>query len=181
MNQKSEDIYLDRKQNTHLKNLYFSESLDSTTHEKATKERIKAKRYRSYDLIFAEKYGLEEAIILDDIAYHIKCNQEKDIMWLGTTWMFFDKKSELFKRNFSMIHPKKFRNAINNLVEKSVLMKGEFNYSSADRTLWYTIIDQEIRDVYRLGTIKIVSKDGESRCTQNGYLDVPYLSHDTTK
>jgi hypothetical protein len=94
-----------------------------------------------FDIEHAKVYGIEEAIIIANLQFWITKNRangkhEHD----GRTWTYNTIKamSELFP----YMSANTIRRALEKLVEKGVLLTGNYNSSTYDRTLWYAFSDE---------------------------------------
>lgn len=94
----------------------------------------------AFDVDEAKKFGLNAAIILDQIrrwiAYN-KANGKNDHE--GRTWTFNSVKAWAALAPY--FSSKQVRSAIDDLVAADVLIKGNFNGNPNDRTLWYALGD----------------------------------------
>ena len=91
----------------------------------------------SFDVALAAKYGVEEAIVLHHFQFWVKFNKRTGKNYReGRTWTFNTQKDLIahfpyFKNRYKVIR------IVENLVEKKVLKKGNFNKTTFDRTVWY--------------------------------------------
>lgn len=93
-----------------------------------------------FDVSFAVKYGITEAILMNHFEYWIELNHANGKnFYEGRYWTFNSMKA--LCEIFPYLTEKKIRNALKNLQELGFLMKGNFNKSSYDRTLWYAFTD----------------------------------------
>jgi hypothetical protein len=98
----------------------------------------------------AEKYGLNEAIILQNIIFWIATNKSNnthehkvvdgDFDGELRTWTYNSVKS--FSTIFNYLTPKQIRTALDKLNEKGVLLKGNYNTNKTERTNWYALCDE---------------------------------------
>lgn len=89
-----------------------------------------------FDIDFATEYGLNEAIIANNLWYWIKKNEaNKKHFHEGKYWTYNSVKA--LKKLFPYLSEKQIRNALANLTNKGIIVKGNFNFSTYDRTLWY--------------------------------------------
>lgn len=89
-----------------------------------------------FDIDIAVKYGLSEAIILNNLWFWVKKNEANDVHYHdGEYWTYNSIKA------MGTLHPylseKKIRNAINHLKDEGILLIGNYNQSPYDRTTWY--------------------------------------------
>lgn len=103
----------------------------------------------SFNTDYAELYGIEEAIILENIAFWIKKNETNNKNFYdGYTWTY--NSAESFNKLFPYITPSKIRRCLLKLEELEVLKSGNYNKANYDKTKWYTIINVEISTFYKL-------------------------------
>lgn len=94
----------------------------------------------SFDIEIAKEYGVNCAILLKYIYYWIEKNRANDKHFHdGCYWTYNS------IRAFEELFPYMSKNTINRclktLVEKGLLIEGNFNSSSYDRTKWYTVTE----------------------------------------
>ena len=100
----------------------------------------------SFDIGIAQKYGIEEAIIIKNIAYWIKKNKANDKNYHdGYYWTYNSRRA--FKELFPYMNDSKIKRVLKNLEDLGILKSGEYNKISYDRTKWYTIIDESIMEI----------------------------------
>lgn len=89
----------------------------------------------------AKLYGIEEAILINNFHYWIKENKANDRNFFdGRYWTFNTQKA--YADWFSYLSEGRIKRTINNLVEKGILMKGNYNANQYDRTNWYAFTDE---------------------------------------
>ena len=92
----------------------------------------------SFDVNIAKKYGIEEAILLQHIYFWIEKNKANEKHYYnGTYWTYSTKKALAVL--FPYLTPRKIDYALNNLIEKGLIITGYFNEKPTDRTLWYAL------------------------------------------
>jgi hypothetical protein len=132
--------------------------------------------------------GLNEAIILQQIHYWISNELNKNIV-NGRKWVY--NTYEEWKSQFPFWSRNTIIRTIEALEYKKLVISGEFNKLSRDRTKWYTI------DYERLGSLDIgKSKNSGSHlpkmgsciypnlpdgATQNGYMGLPKMGSSNTR
>jgi len=108
----------------------------------------------SFNIKLATKYGVEEAIIIENLAFWINknaANNKNNIE--GYYWTY--NSSKAFKELFPYISEKKIQRILKKLEELKIVKSGNFNKSSYDRTKWYTITDKSIRQIYTIHLPKL--------------------------
>lgn len=94
----------------------------------------------SFDVRIAKKYGIEEAIILNNIYFWIEKNKANNQHFYdGKYWTYNSKKA--FTDLFPYMNARQIDYAINNLVKNGLIEKGNYNKVGFDRTLWYSITE----------------------------------------
>jgi len=89
----------------------------------------------------ATKYGVNEAIFLNKIAFLVHQNKANDKHFYdGRYWTY--NSHEAFATLFPYWTARSVRTVINNCLKKNLLMSGNYNPHPFDRTKWYTLTDQ---------------------------------------
>lgn len=92
----------------------------------------------NFDTELAEKYGLLESILLHNIYYWIEKNRANEQNYFeGTFWTY--NSTRAFNELFPYASERQIKNALKNLRENGILLTGNYNKSSYDRTLWYAL------------------------------------------
>lgn len=95
----------------------------------------------NFDTENAKKYGILEAVLISNFEFWIAKNQAN-----GTN--FFDEKYWVYNsaRALTELFPyaseQQIKRALQHLKENNVLITGNYNKSSYDKTLWYTFSDE---------------------------------------
>lgn len=108
----------------------------------------------SFDVHIAAKYGITEAIIISHICYWIDFNRRtKKNFHQGRTW-FYDTlddirahfpyltKDQVFNAIYRLCNGKSRKSKKKDLDFEPVLLIGNFNQTTYDRTAWYSFIDE---------------------------------------
>ena len=96
--------------------------------------------YHSFDTDFAKQYGLLEAILINHFYFWISKNKANDRNFHdGKYWTYNTMKA--FAEMFPYVSHKKIERALNHLKDSGVIVTGNYNSESRDRTLWYTFTD----------------------------------------
>ena len=97
--------------------------------------------HHSFDIDLAEAYGILEAILLNHFQHWIKHNAANEKHYHdGRYWTFNTVKA--FAELFPYASAKQIRTALNRLIDAGVLMTGNYNKTTYDRTLWYAFTDE---------------------------------------
>jgi hypothetical protein len=119
----------------------------------------------SFDIKIAEKYGVDRAIMLHNLVYWVKHNAaNKKNFYDGKFWTYNSVKA--FEKIFPFWSYKTIRRIIESLLKDGLIIVGNFNESTYDRTSWYTLSD-EIIEAY-----KLVEFLGKCICP-NGQMEMP--------
>lgn len=99
----------------------------------------------SFDIKIAEKYGLEESILIDNLLFWITKNKANSKhFYNGKFWTYNSTKA--FSELFPYWNEKKISRIIASLVEQNVIEKGCFNQNAYDRTSWFSFTEKWIVD-----------------------------------
>lgn len=95
----------------------------------------------SFDCEVAAKYGLLEAILINNFQHWIKLNRDnKRNFQDGRTWTYNSVKS--FHKQYFYVSADKIRRALDKLVGETIIIKGVYNERPGDRTTWYAFTDE---------------------------------------
>lgn len=93
-----------------------------------------------FKVALAKELGIEEAIFIDEIHHQIKKNMLNGRNFHdGRFWTYNSLKA--YEDTFPYLNAGKIKRTINSLVDKGILMKGNFNANQYDRTCWYAFTD----------------------------------------
>ena len=105
-----------------------------------------------FDTDVAKKYGVNAAIILQNIAYWIMQNEANETNFYdGRYWTFNSKRA--YGELFPYMSAKQIRTAIEKLVEDGVLVTGNYNKLAYDRTAWYSLTEKG-KSICRIGQME---------------------------
>lgn len=91
-----------------------------------------------FDINIAMKYGIQPAIILNNLYFWIEKNRANEKHFYdGYYWTYNSMKA--FSELFPYMTERQIDYAIKKLVESGLIIKGNYNKSSYDRTCWYAI------------------------------------------
>ena len=101
-----------------------------------------------FDTGLAIQYGMDCAVVIHHFSYWIDRNQRKGVNFHeGRTWSYQTIKDIAY--HFPYWSHKQVERIINKLVEHEVLIKGNFNTNSYDRTSWYAFKYEEMFTISR--------------------------------
>ena len=97
--------------------------------------------FYAFDGEAAEKYGVDEAILLYHIAYWVYINEAMEKNFLnGRYWTYNSGKA--FERLFPYWKDRQIRNKLQHMVDEGLILKGTFGDNRYDHTCWYTLSDK---------------------------------------
>lgn len=92
----------------------------------------------NFDTEIAQKYGLLESVLLNHIYYWIEKNRANESNFYdGTYWTY--NSTRAFNELFPYVSERQIKNALKHLREEGILLTGNYNKSTYDRTLWYAL------------------------------------------
>jgi hypothetical protein len=113
-------------------------------------------RTHFFDIEVAELYGINCAVILENIYYWIEHNRANEKNFHdGRYWTFNSTKA--FGELFPYLSKKQIETALKKLREEGILITGNYNQLKYDRTLWYAITDKGYSILLR-GEMEITSR-----------------------
>lgn len=142
----------------------------------------------SFDVELATLYGIEEAIIIENLAFWIKKNiaNEKNFIE-GEYWTYNSAKA--FNELFPYMNSRKISRVLEKLESKKIIKSGNFNKAKYDRTKWYCIIDLDTKIRYKIPSNTDISSfdiltngidNSSNGFTQNDQ-PIPYINSDINK
>ena len=94
----------------------------------------------SFDIDHAGKYGMVEAVLISNFEHWITKNiANRRHLHDGKTWTYNSVKA--FEELFPYLTGNQIRRGIESLVTHGVLIRGNYNPSTYDRTSWFTFSD----------------------------------------
>lgn len=92
----------------------------------------------NFDTDIAVKFGVLEAILLNHIYYWIEKNRANESNFYdGTYWTY--NSTRAFNELFPYVSERQIKKALKHLREEGILLTGNYNKSTYDRTLWYAL------------------------------------------
>ena len=96
--------------------------------------------YHYFDIDIAKKYGINEAILLNNIAFWVYKNRANEHNnYEGRYWTFNSVKA--FTELFPYMSNSTIRRALNNLKENGLILIGNFGDTLTNKTNYYTLTD----------------------------------------
>ena len=95
----------------------------------------------SFNVEIATKYGMMEAVLLEHLNFWISKNKANGVNFYdGKHWTYSTTKA--FAELFPYISQKTISRALHHLEEEGIIICGNYNKSSYDRTIWYAITEK---------------------------------------
>lgn len=96
-----------------------------------------------FDIVIAQELGVNAAIVINNLQFWIKKNEANGKHFHdGRYWTYNSVKA--WKELFPFWTERQIRKTLEDLVEKSIIIKGNYNGVKYDRTLWYAFSDYGI-------------------------------------
>lgn len=97
--------------------------------------------YHHFDTDIATLYGINEAIILENIRFWVMHNEANETNFHdGRYWTFNSIRA--FESLFPYMKLTAIRSALKSLEENGLIVTGNYNKSAYDRTKWYSLTDK---------------------------------------
>lgn len=119
--------------------------------------------YHSFDVDIAATYGVNAALILNDLYFwceHSRLNGKN--FFDGNYWTYNSRKA--LAEHFGYLTPKQIATATDKLIRDGLIITGNYNQDSRDRTLWYAITGKGL-SILQKGKPHLPKKENEN--TQN--------------
>ena len=129
--------------------------------------------YHLFDVNVACQVGVVAAILFQNIAYWCQHSQANGTNYYdGMFWTYNTVKA--FKAIFPYLSSKQIDTGIKKLVDAGLIVKGNYNKSSYDRTTWYAITENG-KSIFQKGKMEITEM--ENGFPENGK-PIPYINTD---
>lgn len=135
--------------------------------------------HHSFDIDLASKYGMTAAILIHHFQHWISFNQKLKRNFIQDRTWTFQTRQEICS-HFTYLSEKEVRGAIRRLVEADVIMKGKFNKTPFDQTIWYAFVNEGefLNNSYNVTKGPMEVAKGPIRCLQKGQ-PIPDTKQDT--
>ena len=131
----------------------------------------------SFDVEIAKKYGVNCALILNNLYFWIEKNEANDKHFHdGYYWTYNSVKA--FETLFPYLTSKQIRTAINTLVKEGIIIEGAYSENPYDHTKWYAITEKG-KSILPKGQIDFTKR--ANRCTEKGKSNNIYNINNTLK
>ena len=95
-----------------------------------------------FDIEIAEKYGVNEAIMIKNFLFWIAKNKANNKnQHDDRTWTFNSKRA--YKELFPFWSDSQIKTILKKLFQKGMLITGNYNKIAYDKTLWYAFVDEQ--------------------------------------
>lgn len=96
----------------------------------------------TFDEEVAKEYGVNEAIMIANFQFWIKKNKANDENYFdGHYWTYNSNKA--LQELFPFWSAKTIRTTLGHLKDQNILITGNYNKQTYDRTLWYAFVDED--------------------------------------
>lgn len=100
--------------------------------------------HHHFDVDIAVKYGMVEAVLLENLYFWIAKNEANGKHFHdGSTWTY--NSTRAFHDLFPYVSVRTIQNALQRLRDAGIIKVGNFNENPMDRTLWYAITESGMR------------------------------------
>ena len=95
----------------------------------------------SFNIEFAKRYGVDEAIMVKSFQFWIRLNKANKLNYHDKRYWTYNT-NEALTEYYPFWSKKQVRRIIESLVDKEVLLKGNYNKIAYDRTIWYAFVNE---------------------------------------
>lgn len=119
-----------------------------------------------FEIEHAKKYGLSEAVLIQNFRYWINQNKANEKNFHDGRYWTFNTVSA-YTALFPFFSKKQIENILKSLIDQGVLIKGNYNQSTYDRTCWYAFVNESefLMDIEKE---KCISPNGEMEFAKRG-------------
>ena len=127
--------------------------------------------HHSFDISLAQKYGIDEAIVIHHFQHWISVNQRlKRNLHDEKTWTY--QSSKEIAAHYPYWTPRQVQRIIRSLIRQKVLIAKNYNKTAMDKTPWYAFVNED----------EFLSQIKEKfTMNPNGRIDEPKRSHRRTE
>lgn len=113
-----------------------------------------------FDPQIAKEYGVNAAIIFQNLAYWIEHNRANETNFYdGRYWTYNSVRA--FTELFPYLTDKQIRGALKKLEEGGMILVGNYNKSAYDRTRWYALAEKGL-SIYTKGQMNFADRENEN-------------------
>lgn len=131
----------------------------------------------SFDVELAIQYGIKEAILLNHLYFWIEKNKANNVHYYDNHYWTYNS-IKAFKELFPYMSERQINNSLNKLKEQGLIITGNYNKSTYDRTTWYAFTEigmsimQKCKMHFTKAGVSIMQKcKMEDTKVQNGYVE----------
>ena len=120
-----------------------------------------------FDTDIAQEYGVNAAILLQNIAYWCELNEANEVNYYdGTYWTYNSRKA--LSILFPYMSERQIGTAIQKLIDAGLVISGNYNKMPYDRTMWYALSKngKSIMQKCKMETAEM-SNDNMQKCQTN--------------
>ncbi|MBC3886793.1 hypothetical protein GH810_00480 [Acetobacterium paludosum] len=97
----------------------------------------------NFDIVIAQELGVNAAIVINNLQFWIEKNEANGRHFHDDRYWTYNS-MKAWKELFPFWTERQIRKTLEDLVEKSIIIKGNYNQVKYDRTLWYSFSDYGI-------------------------------------
>ena len=97
----------------------------------------------SFNIEFAKRYGVDEAIMVKSFQFWIRLNKANKVNYHDKRYWTYNTNKSLTEY-YPFWTEKQVRRIIESLVDKDILIKGNYNKIAYDRTIWYAFVNEDL-------------------------------------
>lgn len=90
----------------------------------------------SFNIEIAKEFGVLEAILLNNMWFWIEKNKANNVNYFDNEYWTYNSVNA-FNKLFPYASERKIQYSLKKLIKEGILIKGNYNKSSRDRTSWY--------------------------------------------
>ena len=91
-----------------------------------------------FDVEIAKQYGVNSAILLENLGYWIKQNEANEVNFYdGNYWTYNSRRA--YRELFPYMSERQIDTAFRKLIDDGLVVTGNYNKVAYDRTLWYAL------------------------------------------
>lgn len=120
----------------------------------------------SFNIDYAKKYGVDEAIILEHIIWWSVKNKANNFHFhMGRYWTYNG--MEAWHRQYPFWSAKQIRRILSSLVKQGVVLCDKLNYGTHNQMLWYAVVDQNMLKLHEADALKYEDSGPYQRPTKS--------------
>ena len=116
----------------------------------------------NFNVEIATKYGMLEAVLLNNLYYWVTKNEANDKNYHdGYYWTYNSAKA--FHKLFPYVSEHRIRNALKHLEDEGLIITGNYNQSAYDRTIWYALTENAISILQNYKMEEVKKQNGNDK------------------